>query len=141
MLNKENVNDIYMIIKTKKNMTNIEIKLELAKALLLSKRECHSSLGEIYKWVTTEEKESSVVEPYSFFNDKPISLILDYQRGHLGVRKLEEVFDKYNVNTIGDLLRIGRANFIAMCDGKKNSIVKIDEALDNLYGMLSWNKQ
>ena len=54
-----------------------------------------------------------------------------------GVR-LAKVFGAYDIKTVGDLLRNGRHRFITYNSVGKGSVTRIDDALEELYNIISW---
>ncbi len=54
-----------------------------------------------------------------------------------GVR-LAKVFDANDIKTVGDLLRVGRHKFITYNSVGKGSVTRIDDALEELYNIMSW---
>jgi hypothetical protein len=54
-----------------------------------------------------------------------------------GVR-LTRIFKDGNINTVGDLLRVGRHEFKRYRDVGGGSITRIDDALEELYNIQSW---
>lgn len=54
-----------------------------------------------------------------------------------GVR-LTRIFNDGNINTVGDLLRVGRHVFKKYSDVGVGSITRIDDALEELYNFQSW---
>jgi DNA-directed RNA polymerase alpha subunit len=49
------------------------------------------------------------------------------------------VFNNNGINTIGDILRIGRREFMQIKGVGKGSITRIDDALEDLYGIVNWS--
>ena len=72
----------------------------------------------------------------------PVDLILfhignrEYHTGY-GVR-LGKIFESNNIKTVGDLLRIGRRNFMKYRSVGGGSISRIDDALEDLYDIKGW---
>lgn len=72
----------------------------------------------------------------------PVDLILfhignrEYHTGY-GVR-LGKIFEMNNIKTVGDLLRIGRRNFMKYRSVGGGSISRIDDALEDLYNIKGW---
>ena len=72
----------------------------------------------------------------------PVDLILfhignrEYHTGY-GVR-LGKIFESNNIKTVGDLLRIGRRNFMKYRSVGGGSISRIDDALEDLYNIKGW---
>ena len=128
-------------------MTNKEIKLELARIALSTCRHMTSealteSLKNLYEWVVEEpEVEEKTINKNSFDNidiKEVLNIVRKNQRSSSGIgTTLERIFNIDNINTVGDLIRIGRRSF-SMCRlvGKK-SIWAIDDALNEL-GVKGW---
>lgn len=125
-------------------MTDREIRLELAKAALMSTREMDFSLQEIYEWVMMGgdgKKETDT--PKMDYRDKPIGEVLtqivnNSYYDHKYVVRLERVFKKSDIRTVGDLLKYGRSNFSKLLNVGRGSLTRIDDALEELYGLKSW---
>ena len=72
----------------------------------------------------------------------PISVIIcrigsmRYDPGY-GVR-LGKIFERNNIKTVGDLLRIGRRDFRKYGSVGGGSITRIDDALEDLYDIKGW---
>jgi hypothetical protein len=54
-----------------------------------------------------------------------------------GVR-LAKVFDANDIKTVGDLLRVGRHKFRTYNSVGNGSVTRIDDALEELYNIMSW---
>ena len=129
-------------------MTNKEIKLELAKVALTTCRHMTSeslseSIKNLYEWITEEpELANDGVENYTEYNNKPIGDILRYiakeRHGNFYATKLEKVFNKSNIKTVGDLMRIGMLDFSKYGNIGKGSVTRIDDALEELYEIKNW---
>lgn len=123
-------------------MTNREIKLELAKAALGSESHNIETVKHFYKWVMEEDiKETNTLE--SGYDDKPIGEVLtqianNSYYDHKYVVRLERVFKKSDIRTVGDLLKYGRSGFSKLLNVGKGSLTRIDDALEELYGLKSW---
>lgn len=52
--------------------------------------------------------------------------------------RVGKLFDRYNINTVGDLLRIGRRDFKKYRSVGRGSISRIDDALGELYDIKGW---
>lgn len=128
-------------------MTNKEIKLELAKVALASCQNmtCEmlaESLKNIYEWVVEEpEVEEKTIDKNSF-DDIDIKEVLKIIRRNQGfsngiATSLETIFNSNNINTVGDLMHIGRRDFSKYRLVGRKSIYAIDDALDEL-GIKGW---
>ena len=58
--------------------------------------------------------------------------------GSTYANKLKDIIFKYDINTVGDLLKIGRSDFSKYRNVGKGSISRIDDALEKLYGIKNW---
>lgn len=123
-------------------MTNREIKLELAKAVLSSNRQIEMTLQDVYEWILKDEEED-VDTPKTDYDDKPIGEVVrqitegSYYYHKYAVR-LEKVFANNNIKTVGDLLRYGRFDFSKLQNVGRGSLARIDDALEELYGIKTW---
>ena len=123
-------------------MTNREIKFELAKVALTTCRHMTSeslteSIKNLYEWVIEEpEVEEEPTEKKSFDSiDIKEVLYLVRKNGRFGSSigtMLETVFNVNNINTVGDLIRIGRRKFSRYRLVGKKSIGAIDDVLYEL---------
>ncbi len=52
--------------------------------------------------------------------------------------RLEKIFESNDINTVGDLLRIGRRDFKKYRSVGTGSITRIDDALEELYDIKDW---
>ena len=125
-------------------MTNKEIKLELAKAMLLSGRQIQITLQDMYEWIIAED-EVDADEPKTDYDNKAIGEVLTWiiqssYYNHKYAVRLEKVFTNNNIKTVGDLLRYGKTNFSRLQNVGKGSIIQIDDALEDLYGIKNWYK-
>lgn len=130
-------------------MTNKEIKLELAKAALSSMNGVDSatlseSVKNLYDWIQETEEDELLPDESTEGNDvraKPIHEIVNYidknWRNGYGSH-LYKVFSGSNINNVGELLKIGRRNFMRYRNVGRGSISRIDEALLELYNIQSW---
>ena len=128
-------------------MTNKEIKLELAKVALATCRHMTSealteSLKNLYEWVIEEpEVEEETVDKNSFDSidiKEVLNIVRKNQRSSSGIATtLETIFNRNNINTVGDLMRIGRRDFSKYRLVGKKSVWAIDDALAEL-GVTTW---
>lgn len=128
-------------------MTNVEIKLELAKVAL---ERCTFSTSEaltenlriLYTWIIGEPEIEVETNDKNNFDSVDIKEVLNIIRKNQGFSSgiatmLETVFCDNNVNTVGDLMRISRREFSKYRLVGKKSIYAIDEALEEL-GATTW---
>lgn len=128
-------------------MTNKEIKFELAKVALTTCRHMTSetlteSLKNLYEWIVEEpHTEEETIEKNSFDSvdiKEVIYLVRKNEHFSSGIATtLERVFNINNINTVGNLIRIGRRDFSKYRLVGKKSIWAIDAALYEL-GAKGW---
>lgn len=131
-------------------MTNIEIKLELAKAALGNKNllPTDEGLKNLYAWITEEEDtkvtDKEIKGEQKDNSDKPVTEIIEWINGReryrtvgFGVR-LQQILRGNSINTVDDLLGIGRICFIGYRNVGLGMIHCIDDALEELYGIKDW---
>lgn len=137
-------------------MTNKEIKLELAKVALArcsytDVNAFNEAIRNLYEWiieepeVDVEQTEMDNKNPNTEYNSKPIGEVISCisKSGQMGVTyatKLVDIFHNNEINTVGDLLRIGGRRFSKCRNVGKGSISRIDDALAQLYGIDDWYK-
>ena len=135
-------------------MTNREIKFELAKAALTGNKALDAgvTLEVLYKWiieepeveVEVEESNFDVEKPNTDYNKTSIREIIKYiskDRNGIGyTSRLIDAFGSNNINTIGDLLRLGRRGFSSIKGVGNGCVTHVDDALEGLYGIVNWNK-
>ena len=135
-------------------MTNREIKFELAKVALTTCRHMTSeslseSIKNLYEWiieepeVDVEQTEKDDKNPSIEYDNKPIGEVISCisKSGQMGITyatKLADIFHNNEINTVGDLLRIGGRYFSKYRNVGKGSISRIDDALEQLYGIKDW---
>lgn len=129
-------------------MTNREIKFELAKIALtkcnfLTSETLTQGLKNIYEWIVEEpEVEEETINKYGLDSidiREVLNIVRKDERFSIGgiATSLETIFNKNNINTVGDLMRIGRRDFYKYKLVGKKSVWAIDEALDKL-GFKGW---
>ncbi len=128
-------------------MTNKEIKFELAKVALANCRHMTSealteSLKNLYQWVIEEPEVQVETTDNNSLDSIAIKEILNIVRKNQGFSSgiatmLETVFHNNNINTVGDLMRIGRRDFSKYRLVGQKSIWAIDDALDE-FGIKGW---
>jgi hypothetical protein len=132
-------------------MTNREIKFELAKAALTGNKALSGdvTLEALYRWiieepeVDVEQTEKDDKNPSTEYYNKPIGEVISCisKSGQMGITyatKLTDIFHNNEINTVGDLLRIGRRYFSRYRNVGNGSISRIDDALAQLYGITNW---
>ena len=117
-------------------MTNREIKFELAKIALVQNLPM-DSIKQMYEWIIEEpEAEEETIDKNGLdsINIKEVLNIIRKNQGSSNgiVTSLETIFNKNNINTVGDLMRIGRCDFRKYRLVGKKSVWAIDDALDEL---------
>ena len=123
-------------------MTNKEIKFELAKVALVN---CVSidSIKQMYEWII-EEPDADVDKPKTDYDNVSVREIIKYlvKNGRYGNQRyatsLVNVFNDNGINTIGDLLRINKQGFMRLKGVGKGSVTRVDDALEELYGIKYW---
>ena len=128
-------------------MTNKEIKLELARIALerctfSTSESLTESLKNLYDWIIEEPEVEVETEQKSSFDSIDIKEVLNIVRKNKGFSSgiptmIETVFHNNNINTVGDLMRIGRRDFSKYRLVGKKSIWAIDDALNEL-GIKCW---
>ena len=128
-------------------MTNKEIKFELAKVALTTCRHMTSeslaeSVKNLYEWVVEEpEVEDEATDNNSFDSidiKEVLNIVRKNQRFSSGIATMvETVFHNNNINTVGDLIRVGRRDFSKYRLIGKKSVWAIDNALEEL-GVTTW---
>ena len=137
-------------------MTNKEIKLELAKVALArcsytDVNAFNEAIRNLYNWiieepeVDVEQTEKDDKNPSIEYDNKPIGEVISCisksgQMGSTYATKLADIFHNNEINTVGDLLRIGCRYFSKYRNVGKGSISRIDDALEQLYGINDWYK-
>jgi DNA-directed RNA polymerase alpha subunit len=123
-------------------MTNREIKFELAKIALV---QCVSidSIKQMYEWII-EEPEVDVDKPKTDYDKTSVREIIKHlvKNGRYGDQRyassLVNVFNNNGIDTIGDILRIGRRAFMQIKNVGKGSVTRVDDSLEELYGIKDW---
>jgi len=126
-------------------MTNREIKFELAKAALTGNKALSGdvTLEALYRWII-EEPEVDVDKPKTDYDKTSVREIIKHlvKNGRYGDQRyassLVHVFNNNGINTIGDILRIGRRAFMQIENVGKGSITRVDDSLEELYGIKDW---
>ena len=128
-------------------MENKEIKFELAKIALercnfSTSETLTESLKNLYEWIMEEPEVDVKTEQKNSFDDIDIKDVLSIIRKNRGLSSgiatmLDGIFNGNNINTVGDLTRIGRRDFSKYRLVGKKSIWAIEDALDEL-GVKSW---
>jgi len=128
-------------------MTDNEIKLELAKVALtrcnfMTSEALTESLKNLYEWIIEEPEVEAENTDKNSFDSVDIKEVLNIVRKNKGsasgiATTLEGIFDSNNINTVGDLVRIGRRDFSKYRLVGKKSIWAIEDALEEL-GVKGW---
>lgn len=128
-------------------MTNKEIKLQLARIALerctfSTSETLTESLKNLYDWIAEEPEDKVETNQENQFNridiKEVLKIIRKNQRLSSGIAtSLETIFDCNNINTVGDLMSIGRRDFSKYRVVGKKSIWAIDDALGEL-GIKGW---
>ena len=130
-------------------MTNREIKFELAKVALagstfMASESIIETTKNLYEWIITEP-EVDVDKPNTDYDKTSVREIIKYlvNNRRYGDQRyassLVNVFNDNGINTIGDILRMGRREFMQIKGVGKGSVTRIDDALEELYGIVNWS--
>jgi DNA-directed RNA polymerase alpha subunit len=125
-------------------MTNREIKFELAKAALTGNKALDAgvTLEVLYRWII-EDSEVDVdnQKDYDKVSVREIIRYLvnnDRYSDKRYASSLINVFNDNGINTVGDILRLDRREFMRIKGVGKGSVTRIDDALEELYGIKDW---
>ena len=125
-------------------MTNREIKFELAKAALTGNKALDAgvTLEVLYRWII-EDSEVDVdnQKDYDKVSVREIIRYLvnnDRYSDKRYASSLVNVFNNNGINTVGDILRLDRKEFMRIKGVGKGSVTRIDDALVELYGIKDW---
>ena len=128
-------------------MTNKEIKFELARIALerctyTTSETLTESLRNLYEWIVEEPEIEDEATDNNRYDSGDIKEVLNIVRKNQGFSSgiatmLETVFHNNNINTVGDLMRIGRRGFSKYRLVGQKSIWAIDDALAEL-GVKGW---
>ena len=130
-------------------MTNKEIRFELAKIALarstfMASESIIETTKNLYEWIT-DESETKDEKSMTDYDDEPIGKIIvaigkSERMGSTYATKLATLFRNNGIHTVGDLLREGGRCFSNYKNVGKGSISRIDDALEELYGIKNWYK-
>jgi len=122
-------------------MTNKEIKLELARIALerctfTTSESLTESIKNLYEWVVEEPEveEEPAEKNFDGIDIKEVLYLVrknERSSSRIGTT-LETVCDNYKINTVGDLIRIGRRDFSRFRLVGERSIGALDDALYEL---------
>lgn len=128
-------------------MTNKEIKFELARIALerctyTTSETLTESLRNLYEWIVEEPEVEVAINQENQFDSISIKEVLNIvrknQRFSSGIAtSLEGIFNNNNINTVGDLMRIGRRDFSKYRLVGKESLSMLDDAFCEL-GIEGW---
>ena len=128
-------------------MTNIEIKIELARLALakcnfMTSETLTECIKNLYEWVIEEPEVEVETEQKNISDGTDIREVLNIVRKSQGhnsgiATMIDSVFLENNIKTVGDLMSIGRRDFSKYRLIGKKSIWAIDEALNEL-GVTTW---
>ena len=126
-------------------MTNKEIKLELAKVALgrcsfTASESLPVAMRNLYEWIVEEsevEVETNQENQFDSVDIKELLRIIRQQGFYRSVTKLENAFIIANINTVGDLIRVGRHEFSQNRLVGRKSVSAIGDALEEL-GVTGW---
>lgn len=123
-------------------MTNREIKFGLAKIALVQNLPM-DSIKQMYEWII-EEPEDEVDNQKTDYNKVSVREIIKYlikndrYSDKRYASSLVNVFNDNGINTVGDILRLDRREFLRIKGVGKGSVTRIDDALEELYGIKDW---
>jgi len=128
-------------------MTNKEIKFKLARLALekcnfMTSETLTESLKNLYEWVVEEPEVEDEATDNNSFDSVDIKDVLNIVRKNQSFSSgiatmVETVFHNNNINTVGDLIRVGRRDFLKYRLIGKKSVWAIDNALEEL-GVKGW---
>lgn len=127
-------------------MTNKELKLEIAKVALerytfSTNETLIERLKSLYDWIVEEpevEVESKQENQFDSVDIKEVLHIIRKWGGWGNIATLlGTVFDRNKINTVGDLIRVGRHEFSQYRFVGKRSVSAVDDALEEL-GVTTW---
>ena len=129
-------------------MTNREIKFELAKVALttcshMTSESLSESIKNLYEWII-EEPEVDVDKPKTDYDKILVREIIKYLANNYRysnkryASSLVNVFNNNGINTVGDILRLERHYFMKIKGVGKGCVMRIDDALEELYGIKYW---
>ena len=128
-------------------MTNKEIKFELArialeKCVFSTSETLAEGLKNLYEWIVEEPEVEVETTDKNSLDSIDIKEVLNIVRKNQGFSSgiatmLETIFNNNNINTVGDLMRIGRRDFSRYRHVGKKSVWAIDDALAEL-GVTTW---
>jgi DNA-directed RNA polymerase alpha subunit len=125
-------------------MTNREIKFELAKAALTGNKALDAgvTLEVLYRWIIQDsEVDVDNQKDYDKVSVREIIRYLvnnDRYSDKRYASSLINVFNDNGINTVGDILRLDRREFMRIKGVGKGSVTRIDDALEELYGIKDW---
>lgn len=128
-------------------MENKEIRFELAKIALsrstfMASESITEATKKLYDWIVEKTKDDI---PFAVYDNKPISEVISFigkskRMGSTYATKVAALFRDNEINTVGDLLRTGARSLSCCRNVGKGSITRIDDALEELYGIKNWYK-
>jgi DNA-directed RNA polymerase alpha subunit len=99
------------------------------------------SIKSLYEWII---EEPDVDKPKTDYDNTSVREIIKHivKNGKYSDQRyassLVNVFNDNGINTIGDILRIGRREFMQIKGVGKGSVTRIEDAIDELYGIKNW---
>jgi len=123
-------------------MTTKEIKLELCKSALQANVSIER-VEQMYDWIMKgEEVGEDTNTKQEDISLRPISELVCgiRERDHgLGLStRLSRIASAYEIDTIGDLLKMGRCEFSRIRNVGLKLLMLIDDTLERLYGIKNW---
>lgn len=114
-------------------MTDREIRLELAKVALANGTNIETT-EVFYKWVSAAPELESVDTPTQWDNTPINELAYKTRIKGTIIQRCRE----NGISTVGDLIRCGAHKFSTSKNVGKGTIQKIDDALEQYYGISDW---
>ena len=125
-------------------MTNKEIKLEIAKVALekcsLTSGTLMAAMRSLYGWIVEEpevEVETNQENQFDSIDIEEVLKIIRRQNYYHNVTIIETIFRRENINTVGDLIRVGGLKFSKYRTAGRKTVVAIGDALEEL-GVTTW---
>ena len=116
-------------------MTDREIRLKLAKAALASGSSIETT-KQFYEWVIAAP-ELEVVDTPTLWDETPVEELAWKTRIEGTI--IKRCHDN-GINTVGDLIRCGGHKFRTFKNVGRSTVNKIDDALEQYYGVNDWYK-
>lgn len=116
-------------------MTDREIRLELAKVALASDTNVETA-QKFYDWVMAAPDLESVSEQTQWDNTPIEELAYKTDIEGIIIKRCKE----NGITTVGELIRCGAHKFCTSKNVGRKTITKIDDALEQYFGVVEWYK-